>query len=293
MARYLFFSGKGGVGKTSMASALAVSLAEEGLRTLLVTTDPASNLADVFEQPIGPEPAAIAGLGGLFAMEIDPAAATRAYKERALGPLRGLLPADLLRGVEEQMSGPCTEEIATFDRFIGCLSRPEYDRILFDTAPTGHTLRLLELPAGWSRHIEATARGGGQTCIGPAEALASSKEQYERAVALLRSPAETAFVLVTQAERTSVEETARTARELATLGMSPQWLIINGLIPTEAADNHFVRSRRAMQQRQVAELRRQLPLPTLEMPLWDFEVRGLAALRKVGGRLGDLDRVAV
>jgi arsenite-transporting ATPase len=293
MARYLFFSGKGGVGKTSMASALAVSLADEGVRTLLVTTDPASNLADVFEQPIGPEPVAIAGVAGLFAMEIDPAAATRAYKERALEPLRDLLPAELLRGVDEQMSGPCTEEIATFDHFITCLSRPEYERIVFDTAPTGHTLRLLELPAGWSRHIEESARGGGQTCIGPVEALASSKEQYDRAVALLRSPAETAFVLVTQAERTSVEETARAERELAALGMSPQWLIINGLIPAEVADNDFFQSRRAMQQRQVAELRRQLPLSTLEMPLWDFEVRGLAALRKVGERLGALDRAAV
>lgn len=285
MTRFLFFSGKGGVGKTTMACATAVALAQQGLRTLLVTTDPASNLADVFEQTIGPRALAIAGLANLDAIEIDPDAATQAYKDRALAPLREALPVALLATVAEQMSGPCTVEIASFDRFIECIHMPGYDRIVFDTAPTGHTLRLLELPAGWSEHIETSARGGGQTCLGPVEALASSKAEYDRAIALLRAPEVTRFVLVTQAERTSLEETRRADHELRALGIVPQDLIINGLIPPEVVDNPFFQSRRLMQDRLVAELRSTLPLTTWQMPLLDQDIHGLAMVGKLGESL--------
>ena len=201
MARHLFFSGKGGVGKTSLASATAVRLADAGQRALLVTTDPASNLADVFEQEIGPSPRPIATVPGLDAQEIDAEAAARTYRDKALTPLRGLLPEEMLRTVEEQMSGPCTVEIAGFDEFIGCMLDGHYARVVFDTAPTGHTLRLLGLPAAWSVHIEDSARGSGQTCIGPVDQLQTSKEQYDEAMRRLRDGEDTVLRLPAGAHR--------------------------------------------------------------------------------------------
>ncbi|EQD25755.1 MAG: hypothetical protein D084_Lepto4C00001G0001, partial [Leptospirillum sp. Group IV 'UBA BS'] len=216
--RYLFFSGKGGVGKTSLAAATAVRLADGGQRTLLVTTDPASNLADVFEQAIGPDPCAIGAVPGLEAQEIDAEAAARVYREKALGPLQGLLPDDMLHTLDEQMSGPCTVEIAGFDQFVSCMLETDYEWVLFDTAPTGHTLRLLELPAAWSAHITESAQGSGQTCIGPVDQLVTSKAHYDEAIRRLCDRDQTLFVLVTQPERTAVDEAWRAAQELAAIG---------------------------------------------------------------------------
>ncbi len=174
MTRFIFFSGKGGVGKTSMACATAVRCADEGKRTLIVTTDPASNLADVFEQSIGHQITPIAGVANLWAMEIDPDRATEEYKDRALAPIRAAFPPPIVKVMEEQMSGPCTSEVAAFDRFTDFLDAPAqngnaFDVVIFDTAPTGHTIRLLELPAEWSQSIDAASQGSGQTCIGPSE----------------------------------------------------------------------------------------------------------------------------
>ena len=164
--QYIFFSGRGGVGKTSMACMHAVRLAEEGKKTLIVTTDPASNLGDVFEQEIGHQITPIQGLPNLSAMEIDPDQATQEYINRAMD----------VQVMEEQMSGPCTAEVAAFDRFTDFLDVPTgdetvFDVVIFDTAPTGHTIRLLELPAEWSQSIEAASAGSGQTCLGPAAAI--------------------------------------------------------------------------------------------------------------------------
>jgi arsenite-transporting ATPase len=290
--RYLFFSGKGGVGKTSLASATAVRLADSGLHTLLVTTDPASNLADVFEQTIGPRPAQIASVPGLDGQEIDAEEAARIYREKALGPLRGLLPAEMLRTMDEQMSGPCTVEIAGFDEFVASMFHDEYDVIVFDTAPTGHTLRLLELPSAWSLHIEESAQGSGQTCIGPVDQLQTSKEQYDKAMALLRDGASTHFVFIAQPERTSVAETLRASGELKELGILNQRLIVNGVIPEDAAEHPFFASRRAMQLRQLAEIAAQFPEGTVEVPLLDGEVKGVAMLRTLG-RWVDLDAYVV
>ncbi len=282
VARHLFFSGKGGVGKTSLASATAVRLADGGRRTLLVTTDPASNLADVFEQEIGPRPRPIAAVPGLDAQEIDADAAARAYRDKALAPLRGLLPEGVLRTVEEQMSGPCTVEIAGFDEFIACMLDGHYDRVVFDTAPTGHTLRLLGLPAAWSLHIEDSARGSGQTCIGPVDQLRTSKEQYDEAVRRLRDGQNTLFVFVAQPERTSVEETLRASRELEALGMTNHRLYINGVIPAAAAVHPFFRSRRQMQRAAVAELVGRFAGAADEVPLLEEEVKGVRMLRALG-----------
>ncbi|MDA8206618.1 MAG: ArsA family ATPase [Thermaerobacter sp.] len=282
MMRYLFFSGKGGVGKTSLASATAVILADAGQRVLLVTTDPASNLSDVFEQEIGPQPKEVPMVPGLKAQEIDAETAARAYRDRALSPLRGILPDEMLRTLEEQMSGPCTVEIAGFDEFVRCMFTKEYDVVVFDTAPTGHTLRLLALPSAWSVHITESAQGLGQTCIGPVDQLQTSKEQYDEAMSRLQDPKVTAFILVTQPERAAVDETLRTARELEELGIREPGIVVNGVIPEVAATHPFFASRRAMQRNAIANLVKTFGHSVTEVPLLADEVKGIASVRELG-----------
>ena len=278
---YTFFSGKGGVGKTTMASATAVHHAEQGQKTLIVTTDPASNLADVFEQEIGHKVTPIEGVPNLWAMEIDPDRATEEYRERMLAPLRTVMPPDVVRVVEEQFRSPCTTEIASFDRFVDFMDHPQFDQVIFDTAPTGHTLRLLELPVDWSRHIEESARGSGRTCIGPVQAIQDSKAKYDLAVSLLRTPEDTSFVFVLAPEETSVYETARSARELEHIGIQSFQLIINGILPEEACEVPFFRRRFNMQQGYLKEIEAKFFVPTRRMFLRDNEVKGIVALRDV------------
>ncbi|MFH1736288.1 MAG: TRC40/GET3/ArsA family transport-energizing ATPase, partial [Actinomycetota bacterium] len=204
MTKYLLFSGKGGVGKTTMASATAIHHARQGKMTLIVTTDPASNLADIFEQEIGHKVTQIKGITGLFAMEIDPDEATNEYKERIVGPFREIMPDDVIASLEEQFNSPCTTEIASFDRFVDFMEVDDYDVVIFDTAPTGHTIRLLELPVDWSKHIEELAKGSGQTCLGPVQAIQESKDKYDRATALLKDSDRTTFVFVMHPEELSL-----------------------------------------------------------------------------------------
>ena len=197
--KFYFFSGKGGVGKTTMACASALHYAvNEGKKTLIVTTDPASNLADVFEQTIGSNVVPVEGTPNLYAMELDPDKATAEYKERSVAPLRGILPEESLAVIEEQLNSPCTAEVAAFERFTDFLQDPDYDIVIFDTAPTGHTLRLIQLPGEWSGVIENAAKDGsaGQTCVGPATALAESKIKFDRALNAMRNPAESSFIFV-------------------------------------------------------------------------------------------------
>jgi len=185
--KFIFFSGKGGVGKTSMASTTAVYHADQGRRTLIVTTDPAANLSDVFEQEIGHRITKINSINNLYAMEIDPDKATEEYKERSLAPMRELFDEEMIQIAEEQLSGPCTEEMASFDKFIDFMDEDEYEIIIFDTAPTGHTIRLLELPIDWSNHIEESSKGSGMTCMGPVALIQDSKKKYDDAIEKLRS----------------------------------------------------------------------------------------------------------
>jgi len=190
------------------------------------------------------------------------------------------------------MSGPCTVEIAGFDEFVASMFHDEYDVIVFDTAPTGHTLRLLELPSAWSAHIEESAKGSGQTCIGPVDQLQTSKEEYDRAMNLLRDGSLTHFVFVAQPERTSVVETLRASAELRELGIANQRLIMNGVIPEDAAQHPFFASRRAMQLAQIEEISRSFPTGTATVPLLDGEVKGIAMLRRLG-RWVDVDAYAI
>jgi arsenite-transporting ATPase len=278
---YVFFSGKGGVGKTSMACTAAVYHADNGKKTLIVTTDPASNLADVFEQPIGHHVTPITGVPNLWAMEIDPDEATREYKERSLAPMRGLFDDEMLKVVEEQLSGPCTEEMAAFDKFTDFMEDDNWDVIVFDTAPTGHTLRLLQLPVEWSKHIRDSAQGSGQTCMGPVALIQDSKQKYDDAIARLRDTGRTQFVFVMQAEQTSLEETSRSIAELAALGVATSRIIVNGLIPEAETVNPFFRKRREMQETYL-ERARQLyaGMPVQTMELLDSEIKGVAMFRK-------------
>jgi arsenite-transporting ATPase len=302
--QFIFFSGKGGVGKTSMACATAVHHADAGHRTLIVTTDPASNLADVFEQPIGhkitpietPGLSPAEGVPNLWAMEINPDKATEEYKDRALAPIRALFPPEVVQVMEEQLSGPCTAEVAAFDRFVDFLDvgdegRP-FEVVIFDTAPTGHTLRLLELPVDWSRHIEEAAGGSGQTCLGPVATIQESKAKYDRAVALMRDSARTTFVFVLQPEATPIKETQRAVAELSKLGIETHRLIVNGIIPQEEGRNAFLAERIQMQARYLAQIERELPLPARRMPLLDEEIKGIGRLRYVAGLLYGGEQVA-
>lgn len=233
---FLFFTGKGGVGKTSLACASAVALCDAGKRVLLVSTDPASNVGQVFATTIGNRVTAIAAVPGLSALEIDPPAAARAYRERIVGPVRGKLPESVVRSIEEQLSGACTTEIAAFDEFTALLTDPallaEYDHIVFDTAPTGHTIRLLQLPGAWSEFLEQGK--GDASCLGPLAGLEKQRSQYADAVAALADAAHTRLVLVARAQHSTLREVARTHDELAAIGLMNQQLVINGLFPESA-----------------------------------------------------------
>ena len=285
MTKYLFFSGKGGVGKTTMASATAIHYAKEGKRTLIVTTDPASNLADVFEQEIGHKITPIHGLKNLYAMEIDPDEATREYKERIIGPFREIMPEDVIASLEENLSGPCTTEMASFDRFIDFMESDEYDVIIFDTAPTGHTIRLLGLSVDWSKHIEESAKGSGQTCLGPVQSIQESKAKYDRATALLKDDHSTTFIFVMRPEELSLYETLRASRELEAIGIKSGEIIINGILPEEVCEIEFFRKKYETQRRIIKEIESAINKPKHFMLLRDNEVKGREALKGVAEEL--------
>ncbi|RIV20918.1 arsenic-transporting ATPase [Alicyclobacillaceae bacterium I2511] len=287
MTKYLFFSGKGGVGKTSLSSSTAVLLAKRGNKTLLVTTDPASNLGDVFEQEVGLDTREVKGVPQLFIQEINPDDALQSYKNRALAPLRAVFPEAVVRATEEKMSGPCTEEVATFDEFIACMHQPDYDWVVFDTAPTGHTLRLLELPSSWSLHIEQSAAGSGQTCIGSVDALSASKEQYDQAVRVLQDASRTTFVFVTQPARLSMDEMLRSSDELRKLEIQHQVVIVNGVIPEDERDHPYSGRRWRKQEPFLRELAVRFDGPIGTMPLYADEVKGISMLEQVGRDLQD------
>ena len=236
--RHLFFTGKGGVGKTSLASACAVRLAEAGRRVLLVSTDPASNLDEVLETRLSDTPTRVTGVPGLSALNIDPETAAAAYRERMVGPYRGLLPEAAIRSMEEQFSGGCTVEIAAFDAFAALLAGTgvagDFDHVVFDTAPTGHTLRLLTLPSAWSEFLSTNTRG--TSCLGPLAGLESNRSIYAAAVAALTDAAVTTVVLVARPETAALREAERSRHELAELGVANQVLAINGLFDAPSED---------------------------------------------------------
>ena len=234
--RFLFFTGKGGVGKTSIACATALHLAEAGRRVLLVSTDPASNVGQVFGQTIGNTITPVLTVDGLDALEIDPEQAAAEYRERIIGPVRGLLPEKEISSITESLSGSCTTEIASFNEFTGLLADPSliegYDNVVFDTAPTGHTIRLLKLPGDWTGFLD-TGKGDA-SCLGPLSGLEKQRSVYAGAVTALADPTVTSLVLVARAQASSLDEIARTADELAETGIKPSNVVINGMMPSAA-----------------------------------------------------------
>jgi len=290
-SRLLFFTGKGGVGKTSLACATAVRLADDGKRVLLVSTDPASNLDQVFGLTIGDhEPTAIPEVPRLHALNVDPGAAAAAYRDRLIGPVRNLLPPEAIRSMEEQLSGACTTEIAAFDEFTGLLTDPEvalnYDHLIFDTAPTGHTLRLLQLPSAWSGFLESSPNG--TSCLGPLAGLEKQRHRYTEAVALLGNPASTQMVLVSRAQKAALREAARTSHELQAMGVCNQILILNGLLPQPTSGDPLAESIWQREQHAIAELPAELAgLPREAVWLQPFNLVGVAALRALLPRMSD------
>jgi arsenite/tail-anchored protein-transporting ATPase len=282
--RFLFFTGKGGVGKTSLSCATALRLADAGRRVLLVSTDPASNLDDLLQVGLGPEPQPVPGAPGLMAANLDPEAAAAAYREKVVGPYRDLLPAEAVASMEEQLSGACTMEIAAFDEFARLLGNPEatadFDHVIFDTAPTGHTLRLLSLPSAWQGFIETNVHGG--SCLGPLAGLQQQRELYRAAVAALSDGARTTLLLVSRPERAALAEAARASHELAELGVRNQRLLINGVFRAQnPADSMAVALERRGREALAAMPPALAGLPTQEIPLVPRSLVGIDALRQM------------
>lgn len=293
--RFLFFTGKGGVGKTSLACATAVALADQRRSVLLVSTDPASNLEEVLGQKINGSATPISGVDRLFALNIDPEAAAQAYRDRMVGPYRGELPEAIIQSMEEQLSGACTTEIAAFDEFARLLGEPAatagYDHVVFDTAPTGHTLRLMSLPTAWTGFLETNT--SGSSCLGPLAGLEQQRSIYQNSVAALADGAQTTLVLVSRPQKAALVEAERTSQELASLGVRNQRLALNGVFHACCPEDRLAvalerRGTSALEAKQ-AFLER---LPLSEVPLRPHNLIGIPALRALV-RNGKADRVEV
>ncbi len=280
--RFLFFTGKGGVGKTSLSCAVALRLTEAGKRVLLVSTDPASNLDEVLETKLTNAPTPIAGAPGLDALNINPVAAAAAYRERLIGPMRGLLPEAALRSMEEQLSGSCTVEIAAFDEFSGLIGDPNaakaYDHVIFDTAPTGHTLRLMSLAKAWDQFLDKNT--SGTSCLGPLAGLEKQRGIYEATVNTLADAHATTLVLVSRPQLSALREAERTSKELRALGVANQCLVINGSFETKCPQDVTAQ---AMQQRGQAAMQAAEAfidsMPSFVVPLRSINILGIGGLK--------------
>lgn len=294
---FLFFTGKGGVGKTSLSCATAINLADKGKRVLLVSTDPASNVGQVFGQTIGNQLTPIDSVAGLTALEIDPQAAAEQYRNRIVDPVKGLLPPDVVRSIEEQLSGACTTEIAAFDEFTGLLTdaslQQDFDHIIFDTAPTGHTIRLLQLPGAWSSFIETNPEGA--SCLGPLAGLEKQAERYAQALTALADPDKTRLILVARPQQSTLIEVERTHQELRQVGLKNQYLVINGVLPQSATLKDALAN--ALYQREQAVLANLSPilaaLPHETLPLQSINMVGVAPLRQLLMPAQDRDLSAI
>ncbi|HFK1430245.1 TPA: arsenical pump-driving ATPase [Bacillus cereus] len=281
---FLFFTGKGGVGKTSTACATAITLADMGKQVLLISTDPASNLQDVFEIELTNKPKVIPSVPNLQVANLDPETAAHEYKERVVGPYRGKLPDAVIATMEEQLSGACTVEMAAFDEFSTLITNKEltlkFDHIIFDTAPTGHTLRLLQLPTAWSGFLEESTHGA--SCLGPLAGLDDKKELYSQTVEALSNPKQTSLLLVTRPDSSPLQEAERAAKELKEIGVSNQYLLINGVLTNYVQNDAVSKALFTRQVRALENMSEELKgLPAYELPLVPFNVTGIENMRKL------------
>jgi len=280
--RVLFFTGKGGVGKTSLACATAINLTDAGRRVLLVSTDPASNLDEVLNVPLASSPTPVPEAAGLFALNIDPEAAARAYRDRVVGPVRGVLPAAVVARMEEELSGACTTEIAAFDEFTRLLADPSttegFDHVIFDTAPTGHTLRLLSLPSAWEGFLATNT--SGTSCLGPLAGLQEQRGLYQASLSTLADPGQTTVVLVARPDAAALTEADRTRGELAELGIRNLHLVVNGVFVAHAAGDRIATALEARGREALASIPAGLgALSTSEVPLRPWAPLGVANVR--------------
>lgn len=280
LTKYLFYTGKGGAGKTSMACATALSLADHGKKVLLISTDPASNLQDVFAMELTNKAMQIPDVPNLFVANLDPIQAAAEYRESVVAPYRGKLPDAVLNNMEEQLSGSCTVEIAAFNEFSNFITNKaiesEYDHIIFDTAPTGHTLRMLQLPSAWSNFISESTHGA--SCLGQLSGLEGKKSIYKQAADTLADSKLTTLVLVTRPESAPLKEATRASKELKEIGVQNQILIVNGALTT--ADDKISQKLFEKQQATLASIPSELQELTMYMvPLRAYNVTGLANVR--------------
>ncbi|MEN9887368.1 MAG: arsenical pump-driving ATPase, partial [Pseudomonadota bacterium] len=284
--RYLFFTGKGGVGKTSLSTAVALELADAGKRVLLVSTDAASNLDEMLGVALSNAATPVPGVPGLSVLNIDPDNAALAYRQRVIDQMaQDSTDADRAT-VREQLSGACTTEIASFDEFASLLADPAqpYDHIVFDTAPTGHTLRLLSLPKAWSGFLAGNDRGA--SCLGPHSGLKMQEQRFKAALHTLSDPAQTAVVLVTRPEVSALTEVARTSQELQALGLSNQRLVVNGVFEATDPQDAVAVAMQNIGSQALAHMSPELAaLPQDRVPLRAFNTVGLPALRALLGRV--------
>lgn len=292
LPKFVFFTGKGGVGKTSLACATTLDLASQGQKILLVSTDPASNVGQVFETEIGNTITPILTAPGVDAIEINPEQAAADYRERIVGPMRGILPEAALVSIEEQLSGACTTEIAAFDEFTALLTDDtlvdHYDHVVFDTAPTGHTIRMLKLPGAWSGFLEEGK--GDASCLGPLAGLEKQRDRYAAAVDRLSDDMATRLVLVARPRASALGEVARTSLELADIGIRNQHLAINGMMPEDADGDPLAQALLKRDQDAMAALPSEVAaLPRAVFPLRSENLVGLAALKRFAA--GEEDRI--
>lgn len=282
LTKYLFFTGKGGVGKTSTACATAISLADSGKTVMLVSTDPASNLQDVFGRELDNKGTALEEIPGLVVANFDPITAAQEYMESVVGPYRGLLPESAIANMEEQLMGSCTVEIASFNEFAGFLTNPQveekFDYIIFDTAPTGHTLRMLQLPSAWNDFLDENTTG--TSCMGQLSGLGDKKESYEQAVKTLADSTKTTLLLVTRAQEGPILEANRASKELGELGIKNQKLIVNGLLEraTDFVSQKYADDQEKVLQSMPEHLRQ---YPALKIPLRAYNLTGIDNLRNL------------
>ncbi len=284
LTKYLFFTGKGGVGKTSIACATAIGLVDSGQKILLISTDPASNLQDVFNQTLNGHGTDIKEVPGLTVVNLDPEQAAAEYRESVIAPFRGQLPESVIQNMEEQLSGSCTVEIAAFNRFSDFITdtdkAKEYDHIIFDTAPTGHTLRMLQLPSAWSTFISESTHGA--SCLGQLSGLEERKGIYKQAVETLSDANATRLILVSRPEMSPLKEAARSSHELQLLGIKNQLLIINGVLSQFDADDNVSKQIYDRQQAALAQTPAELKdFPTYYVPLRSYNLSNIANIRRM------------